>query len=298
MKGGASQVDEGSARERLLFVVRGGLYLVSIGALLRVLHLLIDNPLTHTVLGAVAVSLIATHAGVRYEVFGARAIRRIAWACALVAVVVGASLAAALAGGATIASVPASVAAIYGVAESIALAYTREMWLRGIPMLMARRAGMPVAATLAFAALAGVAAVALEPGTRPAGLVLTGAAGAFFASLWLRGGDPYAPIVGHVLWVWLCDSALAGELFTVSGLRVTASAGASGLPAWVASAGFCVAAAAVLKNAAPIGAHAAVDFPPEDEKPATPPPAQPPSTEPKAKRKTKRKPRPKTEGET
>jgi hypothetical protein len=271
-------------RHRLLLLAQGALYVVSVAALMRGLRALVDNPLTHTVLGAAAVSLVATHAGVRSEIFGQRALRRALIASAVVVAVSVVAVAAAVASGGSLVCVSPTGSALFGVVEAIASGYGREMWLAGIPLLIARRAGVPTPWALGFVIAANVGAVVLEPGARLPGLVLTGASSAFFASAWLRGGDPYAPVVGHVVWVWLADAALAGELLVLSGAGVSAAPSASGAPTWAAAVAFAVAAAAVFTNVVPLARHAARDFPADDAAPA----AARDAVEPPAKKKRKR----------
>ncbi len=267
-----AEAERAKGREQLRLLITGGLYVVSTAALLRAIPLFLDNPMAATVLGAAAVSLIAARADVRTERFGPRARRRALLGVAIAALAVTVGVAVALASGASLAVVGLGAASLFGVAEAVAIGYAREMWLRGIPLTFARRAGVPERWALAFVVLAGPAAVALESSARPLGIVLTAAASAAFGALWLRGGDGYGPIAAHIAWVWLTDAALSGELFDLGreGGRLTAQPGAQGAVALGAAAAFGVAALLVLGNKLPV--EAASDFPTDAPEPSGPAP--------------------------
>ena len=76
------------------------------------------------------------------------------------------------------------------------------------------------------------------------------ASGAFFTALWVRGGDAWAPLAAHFVWVWMADSLLAGDLLDLSSGagRIVHGPGSTGLIAWVAAAGFSALTLLVLMN--------------------------------------------------
>lgn len=273
-------------REQLRLLATGGLYVVSTAALLRAVPLLIDNPMAATVLGAAAVSLVAARADVKSERFGPRARRRMLWGLgvSVAATIVG--VLTVLATGGSLTTLGVSSAAFFGVVEATAIGYSREMWLRGIPLSFAERAGVPERWALGFATLAGPAAVALESSATPTGIALTALSSAAFAAMWLRGGDGQGPIAAHVAWVWLTDAALSGELFdlTQSSGRFSAGPGAHGTAAIAAGAVFALAAAAMLTDKIPLSSVRAEDFPDE-------PPPEPRAAKASRKKRGKRRER-------
>lgn len=264
--------DARRGREQLQLLATGGLYVVSTAALLRAVPLVIDNPMAATVLGAAAVSLIAARADVQTERFVARARRRMLWGLCVSLAAAAAGVGVVLATGGSLRLLGFSAAAFFGIVEAIAIGYSREVWLRGIPLLYAKRAGVPDKWAFAFATLAGAAAVALEPSATPVGIALTAASSAAFAAMWLRGGDGYGPIAAHIGWVWLTDAALSGELFdmTQTGGRLSAGPGAHGPTAIAAGAVFALAAVAILTDKIPLASLRAQDFSEVDAPPAPP----------------------------
>jgi hypothetical protein len=250
--------DTAAARKRLSTIAWGALYVVGAAAALRAVLLLVDNPLTSALLGALVVSLMASRAGVRSEGGSAPARKRALYGASMAAAALAMVTVAALIGGGALSGASLSSAMIFGAVEAVALAFRNELWLRGIPLLFAKRAGVSTPVAIAFCVVAGVAAVALEPGARPAGLIMTAASSALFAALWVRGGDAWAPVTAHFVWIWATDSLLAGELLnleTTAGL--THAPSASGVPAWVAAVAFGLLAALVLRGVVPVAAVAA-----------------------------------------
>ncbi len=278
---------------QLRILLTGALYLVSTAAVMRAIHLLIDNPMAATVLGAAAVSLIAARADVKTERFVARARKRVAWGVAIASAATGVGLLVVVATGGSIGVSGVSAAAFFGVAEAVAIGYGHEMWLRGIPLAFAKRAGIADRHAFAFAAMAGVAAIVLEPNARPIGLVLTAASGAAFTALWMRGGDGHGPIAAHVVWVWLTDAVFSGELLIVTqkGGNLTTAHDASGAAAVATALAFAVVTVAVLRNRIPVAKLQARDFP----ELGAPPDAHTKRTAPKPcntpKKKRRKKPR-------
>jgi hypothetical protein len=184
------------------------------------------------------------------------------WGGAIAVAAVVAGTAAALATGATLEVAGVSTAAWYGAAESFAIGYGYEVWLRGIPLRFARRAGVSDRWAFVFVTCAGVAVVALEPKTTIAGLLLAAASSAAFAAMWLRGGDGYGPIAAHVSWVWLADALLEGDALRLveRGGELTARASAFGAPAVAAASVFILGAIAVSTGKIHLPTSVAVDF--------------------------------------
>jgi hypothetical protein len=242
-------VKEPTPRERLRAIATGAAWLVGIGAALHVLRLLTDNPVLTNLIGAFAVSFVAARAGAPVEA-GSPPARRRALRGALLggAVVLAAVLVARLAG-AEIGLIPPSITLAYAAAEAIAIAYRDEVWLRGIPLAHAERARVRLPIALAYGAATGVAAAAAQPGATAAGLVLVGASGLFFATLWVLARDGWAPIAAHFVWA-LGSEALVGEVFYLGPSAGVLSLGplARGPIAWAAAAAFVALSAALLRR--------------------------------------------------
>jgi hypothetical protein len=173
-------------------------------------------------------------------------------------VVVSAVVAAAIAAGGELAWVAPGATLLFSFAESAAIGYRDELWLHGLPLLFAARAGLPRGAAIAFAAAASVAAIALEPGASVASLALTASSAVWFALLWQRTGDAWAPVAAHLAWAWVSEALLAGELLDLASAqgRIARGLGASGAPAWIATAAFAALAIATALGRLPLGARA------------------------------------------
>lgn len=249
-------------RQQLRTLVTGALYVVSTAAVVQAIEAFVDNPMSAAVIIAAAVSLIAARADVQNERFVARARKRMAWGLLIAVAATAAAVLTVLGRGGTFELSGISAAGFYGVAEAVGIGYAREVWLRGIPLAFAKRAGVPDRHAFTFAALAGVAIVLLEPNTHIEGVVLTAASSAAFTALWIRSGDGYAATTAHIAWVWLMDAAVSGEVFLLGleGSKLTAQAGAHGPPALMTAIVFAVITVLILLDKIPMARLAARDF--------------------------------------
>lgn len=244
--------------ERHRTLVVGAAWVLGLGVAMRLVGYLASNPMTVTVLAAVLVSFAAGPAGVPFAKSGPRARRRMLEGVGLGGAVVLAVVGQQLLRGGAIAPVEVGGSALFGAVEALAVAFRDETWLRGIPLVHARRAGIDRRWAAAFVALASVAAVAQTPGVTPLGLVAVGAGGAASAALWLTGRDGWCALAFRFAWVWALDGLLAGDVLVVTGPgRLTSGAGLDGAAAVVATVAFV--AVAVVAVRAPLPRLAATD---------------------------------------
>jgi hypothetical protein len=236
----------------------GAAWLVALAAGLRVVEVLLGpSPLAVAIVGAVVVDLALARAGVRWDEVGGRPAAALARDAA-----VGAAV------GALAVAVPVALLAIVGLARlapgspsivalglaaarAVGLAVRDELLFRGLVIGVAARAGLPPAAGLGFAALAGGASVALERGASAASVTLVVASGLLFAALWRRGRGAFQAVGAHAAFTLLAGAGLRG-----GALEVTWSSGllapgvrAQGAPAWAAAA-VCAGLALVVASAA------------------------------------------------
>ena len=239
-----------SSRQQVVQLAIGAGALIGIGVALMIVRMVIGNPMSANLLGAIVVALIAGRVGLALDDFTplarARMIKGGTGPLVLVLIVVVVALAA----GATIDFVPPTGTTLFGIAEGFALAYTAELWLHAVPLHFAKKAGVPLRYAYPYAVLAGMAPLLLIGGFEPTSLVLGAASGAFFVALWVRSKDAWAPIAAHAVWAWSIDSLLVGDLFDLSSAagRLIHGAGSTGLIAWVAAAGFVALTLLVLLN--------------------------------------------------
>jgi hypothetical protein len=232
-----------NARRGLATLAAGALYLLSLSMILQLIAAWLDNPMQEVVLGALAVSLVAGRAGLGKESDAAPSWRLALRAAALTSLPLAMAMAFMLVQhGAMPEFVAPGVSLLFGGFEAFAVAYRDELWLHGIPLLFARRAGVPVSLAVLYAALVSVAAVALQPGASVAGLTMTLVAGGYFALLWSKTQSSWVPVSAHFAWACLSGSVLAGELVQLPQL-LPYGAASSGLTAWVATLSFAVLAA-------------------------------------------------------
>ncbi len=257
--------EDAPPRARLRTIATGAAYLVVIGVALQIARAFFSNPTTGVMIGAMIVALVTGHAGLVAEEGGPAPRRRALVALALVAVPIVAAIAIALLLGATLPIGSPGMSAVFGVAEAIAVGYVAEAWLHGLPLLYARRAGLPAPIAVGYAVAAGVGVMIFSGPIQPAGVVLAIAYGAFFSLLWLRTHDAWAPVTAHVAWVWACDGLLRGDVFDLGPQagRLTHALEARGAVAWVAAAGFGVLAWAVASGLVPLSR--APDPPADDD---------------------------------
>ncbi len=255
LRGGAVK----TARGPLVELALGAAWLVGIGAAVQLLDQILGVAnLGAAIFGALLVDLAAGRAGVRWDRddegidAGKSGPRRIAIGAAIALGAGGLVLLIATAlrwfhgeGGVR----PSSALAL-AVGRAAAVSVRDEMLFRGVPLLAARRAGVPAPVARGFAALVSGAAIVMIPGVSVAAVALAVSSGWLFATLWERDRGAWAAVGAHGAWVLLIGSVLHGGLFdvewTTGNLAIGASA--SGGPAWL-SAGVLVAAAFAVRRA-------------------------------------------------
>jgi CAAX prenyl protease-like protein len=235
-------------KARLRAVASGAAWLVGIGVALQAVRVFVDNPMLANLVGALAVSFVATRAGAPVEAGNALARRRALRGALLAAAAVLAAVLAARIAGAELGFTAPSLTLAYGTAEAAAIAYRDEVWLRGIPLAHLERARVTRPLLLVYGAATGVAAAALQPGASAAGLALVGASGLFFAALWITTRDGWAPIAAHFVWA-LASESLAGDIFYLGPQAGVMSHGAQarGMVAWGGAAAFAALAVVALR---------------------------------------------------
>ncbi|MEM1035011.1 MAG: hypothetical protein AAGN82_32020 [Myxococcota bacterium] len=229
------------AEDPVRTVLGGALLVVSLGALFRGIDAWLGHPTQAVLLSAVVVSFAMGRAGVPSAPFGGRAVRRALVAAGAVVLVVGLAVAVEVALGARYRPRPLGGSVLYAIIESLGRALRDEVWLHGIPLTFAARAGLSLRAGATFAVLASVAAVALEPGTTAVGLLVVASSSAAFVRLWLCGRDAWAPVAAHFAFVLSADALLAGDGFVVErgiGGVLAAGSSAEGVVAAVAAVAF------------------------------------------------------------
>ena len=231
-------------------VAVGAAYLVVIGTALEVVRLLVSNPMSAVLIGALVVAIIISRAKIESEELTKNARTRAMKGAGAVLVLLALLVVVAIARGAQLATVPLATTALFGAAESFALAYIGELWLHALPLFYAKRAGISLRYAYPYAVLAGVAPTLLVGGFEPTTLILAASSGAFFTALWVRSGDSWAPIAAHFAWAWGIDSLLAGDVLQLGQAagHLMHPPGSSGLIAWLAAAGFTALTLLVLLN--------------------------------------------------
>lgn len=239
-------------------LLEGAALVLALGVAFRIIAVVLDNPMTGHLVGAVLVSFLVDRAGVPLAKTPGH-LRRAAIGASATALVVALAIAAGHLFGTRLGVVRPSFALAFGTAEAFAVAYRDEIWLHGLPLAYAARAGLTREA-IPFAVIAPIATTALEPGATLAGLCGVAATSAFFVALWVRSRDGWAPIAAHFVWAWLVGALLAGELVELTGpgpwMHGPTSRGAL---AWLGVVGFAIAAAVVARRGLPKGAAAEVE---------------------------------------
>jgi hypothetical protein len=142
-----------------------------------------------------------------------------------------------------------SAALVFALLRVVATAVRDELLFRGIPLAASRRAGVPEPVARAFAALVSGAALVFVPGVSAGALALAVASGWLFAALWERDRGAWAAIGAHAVWALIVGSALHGGVVDAvwNHGELAVGIGASGAPAWVASAVLVLFAALLRK---------------------------------------------------
>jgi membrane protease YdiL (CAAX protease family) len=237
----------------------GAAWLVGTAAVVRLGELVVGrSPLGAALVGAVLVDLVTYRAGVRWDghedglVAGrARLVRGVLVGLAVSAVLVVVPLVASfLLLGASLQLGSPSASIGFALLRALAVASRDELLLRGLPLLIAKRAGIDLRWAILFGGLASVASLLLAPGSSVAALVLVAAQGLLYGVLFMRTGAAFAPVAAHAGWILFSGIALRGGLLEVvwgSGMLADGMR-ARGLPALVAAVVTVVAAAVFFKN--------------------------------------------------
>lgn len=245
------------AKSPLTEIGLGAAFLLGTAAALQVLErILPPASIATAVLGALLVDIAASRAGVRWSNLDEPEAPPIAYGLASRRLAVGAAIA--LVPGLVVIGVSAAAGLIHGhgqgpsltgavifaLLRAAAVAARDELLFRGIPLIAASRAGVPAPHARAFAALASGAALAFLPGASLAAVALAVASGWLYAGLWQRERGAFLAIGAHTAWLLLFGSLLHGGLFDVDWVNGNIAIGAtsSGLPAWLATASFVLAA--------------------------------------------------------
>jgi uncharacterized protein len=206
-------------------IAKGSAWLLGTAAAVRLAEVLVGrNPLVAALVGAIIVDLGTYRAGVRWDPDPstgkeprARALRGIGLGLgvALVLVVVP-LLVAVLAGFAAVSAGSPSGSLGFALLRAGAVATRDELLYRGLPLVVAIRAGLGLRFGIGYAVLAGVAALALVPGSSWEALVLAAAQGGLFAVLWARTGVAWASVAAHAGFILFAGVGLRGGLVEVT----------------------------------------------------------------------------------
>jgi membrane protease YdiL (CAAX protease family) len=241
------------SRAQVLELGVGAAWLVGIAAALQLIGLLVgQNPLAHAVVGAVVVDLAVTRAGVRWDERATPTLKShakdlLVGSGVTLAVLTAALLVALAVGLARIDHGHPSVALLLALLRAVGVGVRDELLFRGLVLTIAARAGVRARYAVAFAALAGGAAIALLPDATPEAVLLTIASGAAFALLYRWRKGAWAAIGAHVAWVFFGGTALRGTLIEVTWAQgqLSDTVRAAGAPAVLATLGWTIAALAL-----------------------------------------------------
>jgi hypothetical protein len=101
---------------------------------------------------------------------------------------------------------------LFGGARAAAIGVRDELLYRGVVLFFATRAGLPPRLAVAYAAVAGAAAIALAPGASVGAALVALAAGAAYATLWLSRRGAFAAIAAHAGWGLFAGAGVHGAL--------------------------------------------------------------------------------------
>jgi hypothetical protein len=248
-------------------IARGVAWLAGTAVAVRLVEVLVGrSPLGAALAGAVIVDLAMTRAGVRWDARQdmkeatktKRSSSRVVWqgigigvavACVLVIVPFVLSV---IVGAATVRAGSPSSSLVFGLLRGVSVGVRDELLLRGLPLLVAMRAGVRLPIALGYAALAGTSSLVLTPGLSWEALLLTASQGALFAMLWARTNAAWASVSAHATWVLLVGVGLRGGIVEVSWTSgmLADGARARGLPALVCVIVSCLLVAFVSRKLA------------------------------------------------
>ncbi|NUO50018.1 MAG: CPBP family intramembrane metalloprotease [Polyangiaceae bacterium] len=231
-----------TAKQRLSILGTGAAWLLGIRAALLILAgVLGSSPLPEAVLGALIVDLATGRAGLPWsedDLKRGEALRRAMLGAGVGAGVAALALGISLAAGwGTGFAGHADVTSLMAFVPAGAIAVRDELLYRGLPLLFAARAGLPIWTAVAFGALASPSTFA---GGHPsaAAIALAVSNGALFGTLYVRTKSAWGAVGAHAAWALVTDMLARGTLFEVrwgAGELATGEA-AAGPPAFVGAA--------------------------------------------------------------
>lgn len=238
-------------RGRLAELGIGAACLVGLGAALQIADAFLGrSPVPAAVAGAVIADVAAGFVGVRWtteadgrpsqgETDAALALKRALFgAGAAFAAITVTFVGAAIFGWLDVEAGSPSPGLALALVRSAALGVRDEIFLRGIVLVTAARAGVKPLVAAGFAALAGGAAIALTPEAGPSAIALAVGSGLLFAALWQKQRGAWAAVGAHAAWIFFVSAGLRGGLLDVTWTQGSLAAGARshGGPAWLAAA--------------------------------------------------------------
>jgi hypothetical protein len=240
--------------EDLLALARGGALLLAVGTALRALDWVFPSqPIVAVVIGAFLLDLWAQRIDARWMAPGRTSSSSVTTfpAAAGAGLALGLFvLAAAVAFGAAHASVARISAASIGIGvlRTAAYAFRDELLLRGVPLALAN-GYVPPAWSLAFCVALGAAPLVFSAGGF-APIALAAASSFLFATIWQMGAGGIAAWATHAGWRIAIEVVAGGSVLEVTYEKgaLPSIEGASGLPAYLATAAFALSAVAVLRR--------------------------------------------------
>jgi len=206
-------------------IAKGSAWLLGTAAAVRLAEVVVGrNPLVAALVGAIIVDLGTYRVGVRWDPDPStgkeprtRALRGIGLGLGVALVLVAVPLlVAVVAGFATVSAGSPSSSLGFALLRAAAVATRDELLYRGLPLVVATRAGLGSRFGIGYAVLAGVAALALLPGASWEALVLAAAQGGLFAVLWARTGVAWASVAAHAGFILFAGVGLRGGLLDVT----------------------------------------------------------------------------------
>lgn len=251
-------------------LARGVAWLVGTALAARFVETLIgQSPLGAALAGAIVVDLALTRAGVTWDDANNRSqVASRAWrgfylgagiSTAVVAISILPSL---IVGGATIGLGSPSLTLFFGTLRGAAESVREELLYRGLPLLVAERAGIARPWTIAFCVVAGVSPHLFDFVSFEA-LLQSAALGGLWTMLWVRTKGAWAPMFAHASWFVLAGIGLRGgilDVFWTSGM-LAENGRTRGLPAIICFTATILLTAVISKKLAqssetPNGQHA------------------------------------------
>lgn len=203
----------------------GAAWLLGTAVAVRLGELLVGrSPLGATLVGAVIVDLATYRVGVRWDAHEdglvatrARLQKGLLLGLFVSVLLVSFSLCVSVAVlGASLSLGSPTLSLLLGLLRAAAVGARDELLFRGLPLVVAKRAGIPLPWAVGFAALLGAASLLYMPGTSWQALVLMASQGVLYGILWTRTGAAYAPVVAHAGWAFLSGIGLRGGFLEVT----------------------------------------------------------------------------------